>query len=93
MPKMDFVERKSTAIEGFAVVIRHRATGRDVRGDLKNVATYPFKRGATGTMTVRSWTDNRFGRTYPEYDVDVLDGAGKKVGGGRRLSTVRDTYR
>jgi hypothetical protein len=90
---MDFVERKITAIEGFAVVIRHRDSGRDVRGDLKNVATYPFVRGAAGATTVRSWIDNRFHRTYPEYDVDVLDGSGKKVGGGRRLSTVRDTYR
>ena len=96
MPKLEFTEKKISAIEGFAVRFLHappgKANGRDVRSDKKNLPSYSYQRKAPGTQTVAAWIENRFSKSFPGYKVEVLDGDGKKVHGKTLLSTLRNTY-
>jgi hypothetical protein len=92
VPKLEFTEKKISAIEGFAVRFLH-AAGRDVRSDKKNMPSYVYQRKAPGTQTVAAWLGGRFSKSYPGYKAVVLDGNGKKVHGKTLLSTLRDTYK
>ena len=96
MPKLEFVEKKIAAIEGFAVTFRYsgprKAKGRDVRGDRLDVPTYPYRRKLKGDATVTTWIETRFTPTFPGYSVDVFDGSGRAVAGQTKLSTVRASY-
>lgn len=96
MPKLEFTEKKISVIEGFVVRFLHaapgKAKGRDVRSDKTNLPSYSYRRKAAGTQTVAAWIETRFSKNYPGYEVEVLDGNGKKVHGKTLLSTVRDTY-
>lgn len=91
MPTIRSVERSIKGVEGFAVAILH-PDGRDVRSDREHVPSYPFQRAAASTMTVRGWIDTRFRDRYAGFKVVVLDGHGKSVHGGTRLSNVRASY-
>ena len=46
MATMEFTERKIAAVERFVVLIRYegpaKLKGRDVRGDKRNVPSYPY---------------------------------------------------
>jgi hypothetical protein len=97
VPKVEFVEKKISVIEGFAVRFLHLGPGNirgpDVRGDRTDVPTYPFRRAANGSSTVATWVENRFTTSYPGFAVEVLDGRGNAVHGRTLLSTLRATYR
>ena len=64
MPKLEFIEKKIAAIEGFAVTFHYsgpaKAKGRDVRGDRRDVPTYPYRRKMKADATVAAWADTRF---------------------------------
>ena len=91
MPTVRSVERSIAEVERFRVAILH-PDGRDVRSDREHVPSYPFRRAAASTMTVRGWIDTRFLERYAGFKVVVLDGHGEPVHGGTRLSTVRASY-
>ena len=91
MPKVKNVEKKIWDIEGFDVVIKHN--GKDVRGDATGLPQYgPYEKMARNDMTVSEWKTNRFFKSYPGYEVDVLDGNGNVAVGHTKLFTVRDSY-
>lgn len=95
MPKLEFTEKKISAIEGFVVRFLHAGpgtNGRNVRSDMKNLPSYSYLRKAAGNQTVAAWIENRFAKKFPGFKVEVLDGNGKKVHGKTLLSTLRATY-
>src|SRR4051812_37742388 len=96
VPKLEFTEKKISAIEGFVVKFLHsapgNAKGRDVRSDKMNLPSYSYRRKAPGNQTVAAWIESRFSKAFPGYKVDVYDGNGKKVHGKTLLSTLRETY-
>jgi hypothetical protein len=84
------VARLVQEVEGFRVVVtRKRVALRPVRPMYSN---YPPERGVRGDWTVARWRQERFGRYYPDLDVQVLDAYGRLVHGRRQLKTVRATY-
>jgi hypothetical protein len=92
MPLLKNVEKRIWDVEQFDVIIRH-ADGRDMRGDKTGLPQYPYERSAKNSITVAEWKETRFFRTYPGFEVDVLDGTGQIVEAGQtRLGTVRDSY-
>lgn len=91
MAKVKNVEKRIWDIEGFAVVIKYN--GRDVRSDFTGMPQYgPYDRMAKNDMTVSDWRQLRFYSSFPDYDVDVLDGDGSVCNGNTKLGTVRDSY-
>jgi len=84
-------ERQIANLEQFDVIFVNE-DGRDTRSDLSGVAAYPYDRAARGEWTVAEWKQKRFWTVYPDNDCQVLDGDGRTVHGGTKLSTVRDTY-
>jgi len=92
MPLLRTVQRNIHRIEGFQVRFRHRRDDRDVRDDRKGIPQYPYERMARNSWMVAGWKRNRFNRTYPEFQVEVLRADGSVTSGRTRLSTVRDTY-
>lgn len=91
MPLVKNVEKKIWDIEGFDVTIKH-PNGGDVRGDKAGIPQYDFERKMKNDCTVNDWKQNRFLKSYPGFDVDVLDATGLPTTGQKKLSTVRDTY-
>ena len=91
MPTIKAVEDQIFRVERFKVHILTE-NGRDIRGDRSRISGYTFVRALSDEATVRAWKDGRFKRSYPGFDVVILDGQGRSVGGGKRLATVRATY-
>ena len=92
MPLLKTVQRRIHKIEGFAVRFRYRRDRRDVRDDRRGIRQYAFERMAKNSWRVAGWKRNRFERTFPEFQVDVLSADGSVADGRSLLSTVRDTY-
>lgn len=92
MPILRNVQQKIYSIEGFRVRFKDRRSGRDVPDHIRNIPQYPYERMARNRWTVSGWKLERFRRTYPGFDVDVLYADGSVCGGNARLATVRDTY-
>ena len=91
MASVKTVERQMGNLEGFDVRFYH-PDGTDVRSDKGNVPSYSFERAAKGNLNVSSWRDQRFKRSYPGFDCEVLDAQGNPCHGATLLSTVRETY-
>jgi len=76
----------------------HEVEGFNVRfvsqvGDaVSYVDPYPYERAANADWTVKKWRTTRWEPNYPEYKVEVLDGAGEPVHGKTLLWTVRASY-
>lgn len=85
------VEKKIRNVEEFEVIIRD-SNGKDLRGDKKDLAQYPYDNRLSGDKTVSHWINKRFKKNYPGLDVSVLDGDGCIVAGQTKLSNVRDSY-
>jgi hypothetical protein len=96
MATIRYVERQIRRLEGFEVRIRFSGPGgtkgRDVRSDKAQIAGYPYRRKRPDEDSVADWTSGRFRRTYPGYQVDVLDPAGKAVHGRKKLGNLRSEY-
>jgi hypothetical protein len=90
--KVKSVEKKIRRIEGFDVRLRD-GRGRRLRKDKPGLPSYRYRNAAGKSLTVDTWKRKRFRKSYPGYDVDVLDRAGKPVAGNAKLSTVRTSYR
>jgi hypothetical protein len=90
------VERSIRDVEGFRVRLLYtspgRKRGKDVRGDREEMPSYTFTRGARDDWTVAEWVHKRFARSYPGFDVEVLDGHGQPAHGRTKLATVRRSY-
>ena len=91
MPKVKIVESRIRNVEGFEVAVRYYRGG-DVRGDKENFPSYPYEHAAKGEATVAEWKRTRFQRTYPGYDVEVLDRSRTPVRGNTKLATLREQY-
>ena len=91
MPMVKTVRKRIATVEGFEVRFRH-SDGRSIRGDRKIEPHYEYGRQAKKGMTVGEWKKTRFKRTFPEFDVAVLDGDGEEVAGQTKLETVRKSY-
>ena len=91
MPLVRNVEKKIWDVEGFQVNLLS-TTGRNLRGDKRDLPQYPFTRKASGDMTVGEWKTGRFAPNYPGFDVDVLDVVNMPVTGQTKLKSVRNTY-
>jgi ribosomal protein L34 len=90
VPTLNSVERSIARVEGFNVRFT-TSNGRKVRSDVSGLSAYPYVRGARDG-SVAAWRKARIQATYPEYSVQVLDGAGRAVHGKTLLSTVRNGY-
>lgn len=90
MSKVKNVEKKIRDVERFDAAFHQN--GKDVHGAREGIPQYPYSRAAKKDMTVNEWKQERFGKSYPGYDVVVYDGNGDAVFGQTKISTVRDTY-
>ncbi|MDQ1519610.1 MAG: hypothetical protein QOI55_683 [Actinomycetota bacterium] len=96
MATVRHAEKTIFDVEGFKVRLLYsepgRKRGRDVRGDREDVPAYRYERAARDDFTVAAWIQKRFSRSYPGFDVEVLDRSGHPVHGRTKLATVRQTY-
>ena len=91
MPSIRAVSDSIADLEGFDVrIIGPDGRVKDGRGRLSE--DYLFINRANQHWTVMKWRTTRFEPQYPGYTVEVLDGAGEVVHGGKYLSTVRESY-
>jgi hypothetical protein len=91
MPTVKRVENQIKKCEGFDVNILHGRDYRNMRGDRKDVPSYPFERAAKGNMRVGAW-EKRFCRKYPGMKIEVLKANGARANGRMNIGTVRATY-
>jgi hypothetical protein len=80
------LEDQIIGIEKFAVRIT-ATKGR--RSQQRKLPDYPFEKPADNEATVRSWKEQRFLKTYPKCEVEVLYGDGTPVTGSVSLMSVR----
>jgi hypothetical protein len=85
------VEKQIERTEGFRVAFLHH-DGRDVRGDMHDVASYEFARRLSDERTVADWIAIRFRERYRGFDVAVLLADGSRAHGNTLLGTVRADY-
>ncbi len=81
------VEAEIFAVEQFDVSF----VGGDPDGGLY-VDQYTYSNAANGGWTVKKWRDTRWTALYPNFDVEVLNGAGEVAHGKTLLRTLRDSY-
>ena len=84
------LESQIEQVEGFRVHLTR--DGGHVGDDKKELASYPFQRAGFERSTVQDWTESRFHRYYPEFDVEVLLANGQVAKPRRHLAAVRDSY-
>ena len=87
MPLLKTVEEKIQRVEGFKVVFMKN--GKDVHGNTEGIPQYPYVQKAKNNWTVEEWKNERFKKTYPGFDVKVLDSVGLPVVGQKTLASVR----
>ena len=92
MIRVDTLERKIRQVEGFNVRVLW-PDGNDVRSDYVGGKSYRCIRAARDSWTVARWKRDRFKRSNPQFDVEVIDGNGNPVQGRTSLRTVREWYR
>ena len=86
------VERQIYRVDGFRVRILHGRDRRDVRGDKEGVPGYTYERAMKGDANVTQWRRQRFARSYPGFNVEVLRPDGTTAHGATLLSTLRRGY-
>ena len=91
MPSLRNVERQIERVEGFRVAFRH-PDGRDVRGDMRDVLSYPYTHKMPGDRTVSQWTAIRTHERYRGFDVVVLLPDGSRAHGNTLLGNVRKSW-
>jgi hypothetical protein len=91
VPLLRSVEKQIERTEGFRVVFLHH-DGRDVRGDMHDLASYEFERKLPDERTVADWIMIRFRERYRGFDVAVLLADGTRAHGNMLLSNVRASY-
>jgi len=85
--------REIEELEGFDVVITCK-DGSPINAADQGMASYArvFEKKAKSNWTVADWTEKRFKKVYPEYDVKVLKDNGDFAKGNTKLQTVRASY-
>jgi hypothetical protein len=91
VPSLRWVEGQIRRVEGFDVAFRH-PDGRDVRGDMQDVASYPFVKRLGSDRTVAEWKRLRFHQRYRGFEIEVHDVDGSSVHGGTLLGSLRARY-
>lgn len=91
MPKVENIEKKIRAVEGFDVTIRH-LDGKDAHAKMNIPKQYSYKNMAKNYWTVEQWRTNRFEQCFPGFKVDVKDKDGKVKFKNAKLANIRDTY-
>ena len=91
MIRVDTLERRIKQIEGFNVRVLW-PDKTDVRSDYVGAKAYRCIRAARDSWTVASWIRERFKRSNPQFDVEVIDGNGNPVHGRTSLRNVRKWY-
>jgi hypothetical protein len=91
VPSLRNVERQIERVEGFRVAFRH-PDGRDVRGDMQDVPSYPYNHRMAADRTVSQWTAIRTHERYRGFDVVVLLPDGTRAHGNTLLSTARRAW-
>ncbi len=89
MRQVPKVEAAIRNLEGFDVQFIDPDGGDP--GDYR-VADYPYERAARGNWSVARWRDQRFAKTYPDWDVQILDPDGEPVHGRTLLDNLRRAY-
>ena len=92
MPTIQRVEKQILRCERFRVQFRDRQTGRDIKGNLDGIKSYPYANMAKNRWSVNDWKEHRFDDCYPGFDVAILKNDNHVAHGRTLLSTVRDTY-
>jgi hypothetical protein len=89
------LEKKMWDVEGFQVRLVHKKSGRDVRGDLRDVGNYNAQRKAKGSLTVNDFIEGRLKRRFDKFGWkgQVVCGDGSTAHGGKLLKNVRDSYK
>lgn len=90
MVKLASLEKKIFEVEGFRVLFKQN--GKKIRKDRAGFAQYPFSRKAAEKMTVREYVEKRLQPHYGGFEIEVIDGKGKKVTGQTTLATLRSSY-
>ena len=90
MARCGYIEGRICDIEGFDGTIKFH--GQDVRSDKRIPGSYAYMRAAPDDWTVAKWTEQRFKRSFPGYDIDVLMSDGTVASGNTKLRTVRESY-
>ena len=88
MIRVDTLERRIRQVEGFKVRVLW-PDGTDVRSDYVGGKSYRSIRAARDNWTVARWIRDRFKRSNPQFDVEVIDSNGNPVHGRTFLRTVR----
>ena len=91
VPSLSWVENQIARVEGFEVRFLH-PTGRDVRGDMHDVAAYPFERKLSGDRTVAEWITLRFRERYRGFNVEAMHRDHTPAHGNTLLETLRSEY-
>ena len=89
LAKIKTVENRIYMLEGFRV--RFMKNGKDVRSDKGGIPQWDYDYATKGAMTVASWRD-KFHRSYPGFECDILLGNGSVAYGNVLLENVRRTY-
>lgn len=88
------LEKKMWTFEGFQVRLVHEKSGRDVRGDQRDVGNYNYKRKAKDNLTVTEFVEGRLKNRFEKlgWKGQVVCGDGSTAHGGKLLKNVRDSY-
>jgi hypothetical protein len=89
MPSIEKVQKEISTFEGFAVEIRPETPSAPAR--LPSYAKL-FERRARQAHTVKDWKRLRFAPKYPDLDVDILLGDGRKATDRMKLEKVRQSH-
>lgn len=89
------LELKIWKKEGFQVRLVHEKSGRDVRGDLRDVGNYNAQRKAKDNLTVKDFVNGRIKERFAKFKWrgQVVCGNGSTAHGSMLLKTVRDSYK
>ena len=86
MAVLKTVETKIQTVEKFKVVFMQ--DGINVRGDRRDIPTYPYSSAAPGSWTVAEWIAKRFKPRFPNFDAKVTTNLNVLVTGNSKLENT-----
>ncbi|MGI8753281.1 MAG: hypothetical protein ACR2MN_13370 [Acidimicrobiales bacterium] len=100
MDAWDCLDNEIEAVEGFKVFVDvERLPSGSYRSDPLSWRddpppnVYPYRRAASGEMTVSAWVEKRFRRYYRDYDIEIYCPDGSRARGNVLLKTLRQSWR
>lgn len=85
--------REIAELEGFDVEILN-SDEKPINPAEQGLSSYSrvFEKKAKSAWTVSEWTEKRFKKVYPKFDVRVLKDDGTAANGNTKLQTIRESY-